>query len=122
MECPNCRLLNPDTARVCDCGFDFARGRLGNEGHESRRASRLRQTGGCEWGCMFGAVGGVLGGGVGLIKGALWAQHMAGASESAVGAVLLCLLVGAAIGLAVGAPLGFLLRVLWLTGDRTGRR
>jgi hypothetical protein len=23
MECPRCRLINPDTALRCDCGYDF---------------------------------------------------------------------------------------------------
>ena len=23
MECPNCGLENPDTAILCDCGYDF---------------------------------------------------------------------------------------------------
>src|ERR1700739_2653453 len=23
MECPNCKLINPDTAQRCDCGYDF---------------------------------------------------------------------------------------------------
>lgn len=23
MECPRCKLINPDTARRCDCGYDF---------------------------------------------------------------------------------------------------
>src|SRR5580704_8732506 len=24
MDCPQCRLVNPDTAQRCDCGYDFA--------------------------------------------------------------------------------------------------
>ncbi len=23
MKCPNCKLVNPDTARACDCGWNF---------------------------------------------------------------------------------------------------
>lgn len=23
MDCPNCRLINPDTAQICDCGYNF---------------------------------------------------------------------------------------------------
>ena len=26
MECPNCGLTNPETAEICDCGYDFKRG------------------------------------------------------------------------------------------------
>lgn len=28
MECPNCKLLNPAGTQRCDCGFDFASGRV----------------------------------------------------------------------------------------------
>jgi hypothetical protein len=28
MECPNCHLINPDTALRCDCGYDFRSGRV----------------------------------------------------------------------------------------------
>ena len=27
MKCPQCKLVNPETARVCDCGYDFVRQR-----------------------------------------------------------------------------------------------
>ncbi len=26
MECPRCRLINPETAERCDCGYEFASG------------------------------------------------------------------------------------------------
>ena len=26
MHCPRCRLINPDTAARCDCGYDFETG------------------------------------------------------------------------------------------------
>jgi len=26
MKCPNCRLINPDKALYCDCGYDFQKG------------------------------------------------------------------------------------------------
>jgi hypothetical protein len=26
MQCPNCRLINPDNAVRCDCGYDFGSG------------------------------------------------------------------------------------------------
>ena len=29
MKCPMCGLINPETARRCDCGYDFASGRVG---------------------------------------------------------------------------------------------
>ena len=28
MQCPRCRLINPETAQRCDCGYDFASGKV----------------------------------------------------------------------------------------------
>ena len=28
MKCPNCGLINPDSAQRCDCGYDFASGQV----------------------------------------------------------------------------------------------
>lgn len=28
MNCPQCRLINPDTALRCDCGYDFPSGKM----------------------------------------------------------------------------------------------
>jgi hypothetical protein len=28
MKCPNCKLINPESARRCDCGYDFTLGKL----------------------------------------------------------------------------------------------
>ena len=29
MKCPKCKLINPETAQICDCGYDFIQRRLG---------------------------------------------------------------------------------------------
>ena len=28
MKCPNCKLINPETALRCDCGYDFQSGKM----------------------------------------------------------------------------------------------
>lgn len=53
MTCPHCGLLNPPEALRCDCGWDFASGRLkksyaGHQGEdlrEQRRAARAKTVG-----------------------------------------------------------------------------
>ena len=45
MDCPRCRLVNPDEAERCDCGYDFASGEMKGsylEADEARR--RLSRT------------------------------------------------------------------------------
>ena len=34
MKCPKCELINPDSAVQCDCGFNFASGRMDQVGKE----------------------------------------------------------------------------------------
>jgi hypothetical protein len=36
-ECPKCELVNPDDAKLCDCGYDFRGGSL----HSRSRIRRL---------------------------------------------------------------------------------
>lgn len=35
-ECPKCRLINPPTAVLCDCGYEFATGRVVRQGAPRR--------------------------------------------------------------------------------------
>jgi hypothetical protein len=123
MVCPNCGLVNPDTATVCDCGYDLELGRLTAEGCKRKEAalSRYRHDG-CAWGCLSGGIGAFLGGSVGFLVALPGVQRMAGASESAIGALLVAMLLGAAIGLGAGVPLGLLLRARWWEARRAGRR
>ena len=69
-DCPNCRLINPDTAQRCDCGYDFAtrtmKGSYLTQG-ELRSLSTLTSTDTAI--CVFLPV-------VGLIMGAIrWRQR-----------------------------------------------
>lgn len=41
MECPHCKLLNPDGAERCDCGYDFKSGSL-----ETSYNTETSETGG----------------------------------------------------------------------------
>lgn len=34
MKCPTCRLINPDTALRCDCGYDFQSGKMERPYHD----------------------------------------------------------------------------------------
>jgi hypothetical protein len=36
MKCPTCRLINPDTALRCDCGYDFQSRKMEQPYHDSK--------------------------------------------------------------------------------------
>jgi len=70
MKCPNCGLINPETAERCDCGYDFLTGIMkesylseGSEisGQQYKYTSIRRKTG--KRNMLFGAfccIGGIL--------------------------------------------------------------
>jgi hypothetical protein len=45
MECPNCKLLSLRDAKCCDCGYNFASGRLEVSALSKPRISKLRFLG-----------------------------------------------------------------------------
>lgn len=63
-RCPNCRLINPDEAERCDCGFDFETGSLVRLDRKPRKVSQgLRPTPRqAVVACVVGAVMGLVGG------------------------------------------------------------
>jgi hypothetical protein len=65
MECPNCHLINPDTALRCDCGYDFASGLVTSPpDREDRRLMLWRQA--AQWSGGCGCIAALLGGGLSL--------------------------------------------------------
>jgi hypothetical protein len=57
-ECPNCKLVNPPTAEVCDCGYDFL---------HPGPVRRPPRQGSAAAGCLGAAFGTVLGPVLGLV-------------------------------------------------------
>jgi hypothetical protein len=43
-DCPACKLVNPDTAQRCDCGYDFPTGTM-QQSYVSRKDRRLKASG-----------------------------------------------------------------------------
>jgi hypothetical protein len=79
MTCSNCGLLNPDSALWCDCGYDFAQGRV----------KTARRTEGTHPGWLK--------------------QPRSGTWKLAMGGIWVCVLVGfVAIGLVVALPYLFI--------------
>jgi hypothetical protein len=39
-ECPECEVVNPDTAERCDCGYDFVADPMGSSNTPAKRAIR----------------------------------------------------------------------------------
>ena len=50
MECPNCKLINPETAQRCDCGYDFTTKTRPSYSPGARRGSEsARSRGPLSW-------------------------------------------------------------------------
>ena len=45
IRCPNCRLLNPPAAQACDCGYQFATGRVVKHGRAAFLSGSSRPSG-----------------------------------------------------------------------------
>ena len=43
MECPRCRLVNPDSAQRCDCGYDFPTGTVRDSYADAAKHSKAPQ-------------------------------------------------------------------------------
>jgi hypothetical protein len=42
-ECPNCRRLHPDTARHCECGYDFDSGTVTQFDHRQLSEAEIEE-------------------------------------------------------------------------------
>jgi len=65
-ECPNCKLIHPDEALRCECGFDFSTGKGATSVRINPLISYLSWalylSGGLAFGREYGAVGGFIAG------------------------------------------------------------
>ncbi len=52
MKCPNCRLLNPPDAKICDCGYLFDESRMG-ELEPTAKANAEPMSALARAGCFF---------------------------------------------------------------------
>ena len=63
MQCPSCKLINPPTAKRCDCGYDFETGKVERPYLQQPLPPELRQ------GAVVLAIVNIVGGLAALVSG-----------------------------------------------------
>jgi hypothetical protein len=104
--CPHCGLVNPPTAPLRDCGYEFESGRVGASPLSDAERTRLAPTPGVV-GCWLTA----LGAGIGLLAAILSMRTSTGGRPGGIAVffeALIVLVRGAVLGGLVGLVAGWL--------------